>query len=132
MAAPPTRATVRGRARLHPAGNAPAEAIAEPRRCQTTAGGDQEQPGVHASECRSLTGAVTILTSPPLRRLPLPDTSSHDVVGLNACARTRAGLDARVAAHLVFAICEALGAVDALMLATVAPKHLLSLSDAYA
>ena len=30
------------------------------------------------------------------------------------------------------AICEALGAVDASMLATVAPKHLLSLGDAYA
>ena len=32
---------------------------------------------------------------------------------------------------LLVAICEALGAVDASMLAAVAPRHLLSLSDAY-
>jgi hypothetical protein len=35
------------------------------------------------------------------------------------------------ASVLHLAICEALGAVDASMLATFAPKHLLSLSDAY-
>ena len=93
---------------------------------------DQEQPGVHASEVRSLTGSSHDLDVAAVAEAALPDTSSHDIVGLNACARTRAGLDAGVAAHLVFAICEALGAVDALMLATVAPKHLLSLSDAYA
>jgi len=41
-------------------------------------------------------------------------------------AHAASGLD------LLVAICGALGAVDASMLATVAPKHLLSLSDAYA
>jgi hypothetical protein len=33
---------------------------------------------------------------------------------------------------LLLATCEALGAVDASMLAIVAPKHLLSLSDVFA
>jgi len=44
----------------------------------------------------------------------------------------RAGVPLIDATNLHVAICEALGAVDASMLATVAPKHLLSRSDAYA
>ena len=45
-------------------------------------------------ECRSLTGAVTILRSPPLRRLPLPDTGSHAGAGSrDTRANRKAGVD---------------------------------------
>ena len=47
-------------------------------------------------------------------------------------AEVKGSLSPRVAAHLPFAVSEALGARDGSMLAAFAAKHLLSLSGVYA